>query len=309
MRSAPIERGDIELMLELAATGSLLKTARSLAVHHATAFRRLAELERKAGQPLFDRLPRGYVPTAAGQRLLAAAQRLRSELREFDARVLQLDRAADAPLKVTTSDGLAAAFFPPILRAFGDAHPAITIDLIVENRVMSLTEREVDVALRPAREVRGDIVCRRVGAVGYSLYASAEYVKRHGTIDADPPDFSHHAICAYGEPVGYFTTARWLNRYAQAARIVARCNSLTSMQAMARTGMCIVALPCVQGDADPQLVALAPPIKAMETSLWVCTHKRLRKTARVRTFLDFFYEAVGTERSRLAGIQLLKPRS
>ena len=88
---------------------------------------------------------------------------------------------------------------------------------------------------------------------------------------------------------------------AKAARAVAYCNNLTAMQSMARTGMCIAALPCVLGDADPGLKALLPPIEAMETSLWVCTHKALRKTRRVRAFVDFFYSAIEAQKERLCG--------
>jgi DNA-binding transcriptional LysR family regulator len=295
------DRADLELLVEIADTGSLVKAARALDVHHATAFRRLAELDRRAGTPMFNRRREGYVPTAAARGLIASARRLRSAFREFDAQLSETDRTMAEPLRVTTSDGLASGFFAPLLRAFGDAHPAIVVELIVENRVLSVPEHEVDVALRPAREVSGDMVCRRIATIGYSLYASREYVRRHGSLDASMLDFSAHAICAYSEDVSYFTTARWLQRHATRARVVSRCNSLTAMQSMARAGMCIAALPCVVGNGDADLIALLPPIHAMETSLWICTHRRLRKASRVRAFLDFFYDAIEKEKSRLAG--------
>jgi DNA-binding transcriptional LysR family regulator len=145
------------------------------------------------------------------------------------------------------------------------------------------------------------MVCRKLATVGYSLYASRDYVRRNGTLDPRTLDFTPHAICAYSEDIAYFTTARWLRRHATSARVAAQCNSLGAMQAMARAGMCIAALPCVVASADPELVALLPPIDAMETSLWICTHKRLRKTPRVRAFLDFFYDAIERQQSRLAG--------
>lgn len=137
--------------------------------------------------------------------------------------------------------------------------------------------------------------------MAYSLYASRDYVSRHGSLDPRAPNFTDHEICGYSATVAYFTTAKWLQRHAKAGRVVAECNSLTVMQALARTGMCIAALPCVLGNRDSQLVALLPPIEAMETSLWVCTHRRLRKNARVRTFLDFFYDAIEKRKSQLAG--------
>ena len=301
MAKAYIDRADVELLVQVAETGSLTKAAKALGVHHATAFRRLTDLEQHIGAAIFERLPQGYVPTPAGERLLIAARRLQSELRDFDARLQDFNASTAVPLRVTTSDGLAYAFVPDLLRAFSEANPGIFVDLVVENRVLSVPDREVDIALRPAREVSGDMVCRRVAAMGYSLYASRDYVLRRGSLDPRAPNFSGHQICGYSDTVAYFTTAKWLQRHAKAAQVVAQCNSLTVMQAVARTGMCIAALPCVLGDGDSQLVALLPPVEAMQTSLWVCTHKRLRRNTRVRTFLDFFYDAIEERKSQLAG--------
>ena len=298
------DRADLELLIEIAESGSLIEAAKTLRVHHATAFRRLGELEKRMGELLFDRLARGYVATAATQKLLASARRLRSELREFDAHALELNARSAEPLKVTTSDGLGTAFFPALMRAFNDAHPDIVVELVIENRVLNLSEREVDVALRPARQVSGDMVCRKAASVGYSLYASADYVRRRGHLDAHRPDLDGHAVCGYHDSIAYFTTAKWLAKHALGARIVARCNSLTAMQALASSGLCIAALPCVVGDADRELLRLLPPIEAMETGLWVCAHSRLRKAPRVRAFLDFFHEAIAKERPRLAGIKV-----
>src|SRR6185436_18389661 len=122
---------------QIADTRSLVKAARALRVHHATAFRRLTELERRAGTPMFDRLPGGYVPTPAARKLVAAARGLRLAFRDFDAQLSDARRSVTEPLRVTTSDGLASGFFAPLIRAFGDAHPEIVVDLIVENRVLS----------------------------------------------------------------------------------------------------------------------------------------------------------------------------
>src|SRR5262245_56638314 len=162
---AVFERGDLELLLALAESGSLARAAQALGVHHATAFRRLADMEHKAGSRLFDRLPGGYQPTPAGALLLEPARLLRSQPREFDARVLNFDLVPAGTVRVTTSDGLATAYLPPHLQAFAAAYPGIVLELMVENRVSDLTEREADVAIRPAHRLEGHIVRRRTAAV------------------------------------------------------------------------------------------------------------------------------------------------
>jgi DNA-binding transcriptional LysR family regulator len=301
MASDVFERADLALLLALAETGSLARAARALGVHHATAFRRLADLEHRARARLFERLPHGYRPTRAGERVLAPARELQVALRDLDARVLEEDRAVAGPVRLTTSDGLATAYLAPHLRALADAHPGLTLELLVENRLSDLAEREVDVALRPAQRLAGNMVGRKAAAMAYALYASKEYVQRRGRLDARAPDFAGHAVCHYDDSIAYFSTARWLARHAGKARVAARCNHLSAMRELARAGLGIAALPCVLGDADGGLVRLLGPVPAMETGLWLCTHPGIRKVARIRAVLDFLHAAISRDAARLAG--------
>jgi DNA-binding transcriptional LysR family regulator len=295
------ERADLALLLALAESGSLARAARALGVHHATAFRRLADLEHRARAQLFERLPHGYRLTRAGSRVAARAAELQRALRELDARVLEEDRAVAGPVRLTTSDGLATAYLAPHLRALADAHPGLTLELIVENRLADLAEREVDVAIRPAQRLAGNMVGRKAAAMAYALYASKDYVQRHGRLDPRAPDFSGHAVCHNDDSIAYFSTARWLVRHAGKARAATRCNHLGAMREIARAGLGMAALPCVLGDTDGGLVRVLGPVPAMETGLWLCTHPDLRKVARVRAVLDFLHAAIGRDAARLAG--------
>jgi len=301
MATAAFERGDLELLLAVAESGNLAKAAQALGVHHATAFRRLADMEHKARALLFERLPHGYRLTRAGELLIEPARQLRRQLQEFDASVLNFDRALAGTVRVTTSDGLASAYLAPHFRAFASAHPDIVIELIVENRIADLAEREVDVAIRPAQRLVGHMVGRRAGIMGYALYASRDYLQRHGRLDAATLDFGGHAVCHYHSSIEYFSTAKWLKRHARKARVAARCNNLSAMSAMGRAGIGIVALLCVLGDADEQLVRLLPSVPAMATSLWLCTHPEIRKVARIRALLDALHASIARDGARLLG--------
>src|SRR5690606_10345070 len=58
---------DLRVFLAVARAGSLSGAARSLGVNHSTVFRRIGAFERALEVRLFDRLPGGYVLTAAGE--------------------------------------------------------------------------------------------------------------------------------------------------------------------------------------------------------------------------------------------------
>ena len=57
-----------------------------------------------------------------------------------------------------------------------------------------------------------------------------------------------------------------------------------------RSGFGIAVLPCVVGDADPDLIRCFPPRPDHGRVLWLLTHERIRHTPRVRAVIDFLYE-------------------
>ncbi len=297
----PFERGDVELLLALADSGNLARAAQALGVHHATAFRRLADTESKAGALLFDRLPSGYALTEAGRLLVEPARRLREQMLEFDARVLNFDRALNGRIRVTASDGLASGYLAPHLAAFSRAHPDIELDLRVENRTLDIAAREIDVAIRPAKKLSGGMVGRSAGRVGYALYAAPAYARARGAVDPVAPDLRGHDLILYAESLGFYTTAAWLERQARRARVVARANNMAAMLALAQAGAGVAVLPCALGDGVAGVTRLAPPLEVLATQLWLCTHPDIRKVARIRALLDALHASISTDRARLAG--------
>ena len=298
----PFERGDVELLLALADSGNLARAAQALGVHHATAFRRLADTEAKAGALLFDRLPSGYALTEAGRLLVEPARRLREQMLEFDARVLNFDRALNGRIRVTASDGLASGYLAPHLAAFSRAHPDIEVDLMVENRTLDIAAREIDVAIRPARKLSGGMVGRSAGRVGYALYASAAYARGREAPDPVAPDLRGHDLILYAESLGFYTTAAWMERQARRARVVARANNMAAMLALAQAGAGVAVLPCALGDGAAGITRLSPPLESLATQLWLCTHPDIRKVARIRALLDALHASISADRARLAGV-------
>ena len=67
---------DLRIFLSVARAGSLSAAARSLKVSQPTVGRRLKALEEVVGARLFDRLPEGFAPTAAGAELLPMAEEM-----------------------------------------------------------------------------------------------------------------------------------------------------------------------------------------------------------------------------------------
>ena len=88
------------------------------------------------------------------------------------------------------------------------------------------------------------------------------------------------------ESMTYPAYDRWLAQGGLVERCRIRVNSVYGMLSAARTGLGLSVLPCYLGEIDEQLRRVGGAIPSMATDLWVLTHPDLRRTERIRMFLD-----------------------
>ena len=88
------------------------------------------------------------------------------------------------------------------------------------------------------------------------------------------------------ESMTYPAYDRWLEQDGLVERCRIRVNSVYGMLSAARAGLGVSVLPCYLGENDGQLSRVGGVIPSMATDLWILTHPDLRKTERIRIFLD-----------------------
>ncbi len=291
---------DLRLVLAVARAGSLTGAAEALRVNHSTAFRRLGSLEQRLGVRLFERLPGGtYLATAAGERAAAAAERIETEAAALGRDIAGQDVRLTGRLRVTSSETLAFRLLTPAIRRFRDAHPGITVELVIDNRVLSLSRREADIALRVMRPTEGDLHGRKLADIAWTVYASREM---GASVEDGLRALSHLPVIGWEEGVRGINAAEWLGRHVPDTQIVYRTNSVVNQLVAAKAGLGAAVLPCYLGDPEPDLVRLLDPVPDLSRELWIVTHADLRRTARVRAFLDIVGEALIAERALLTGM-------
>jgi LysR family transcriptional regulator for metE and metH len=140
---------DLELALALRATGSTAGAASALHITQSAVSRALAQAEERVGARLFERSARGVSPTAAGERLLAGAPTVLTQLAE-------LERAVAAPAALPTRIRLvcecytAYRWLPSALSALSRRMPGLQVEIAVDHSrqpIRALTRAEIDVAL------------------------------------------------------------------------------------------------------------------------------------------------------------------
>ena len=156
--------------------GSIAGAARSLNVDPSSVSRTLAGIEADLGVRLFQRTTRRLTVTEEGQIYLARLEPLIEELdaaRE-DARGLRGQPAGT--LRITASVAFAHQMIVPLLPAFLDNYPDITVDLQSSDTNLDLVENGIDLAIRLAPAPKGDLVSTRLLQTRYHVVASPEFL-------------------------------------------------------------------------------------------------------------------------------------
>jgi DNA-binding transcriptional LysR family regulator len=293
-----LEWDDLRYVLAVASAGSLAGAARSLGVNHTTVLRRVGAFEKRLGLRLFERLPTGYVMTAGGEELIAAARHIDDTVTTLERKLAGQDLRLSGTVRVTTTDTLMGSILPEILAEFREGHSGVQVEVAISNLVFNLTKRDADVAIRPAKDPPETLIGRRVAKIAFAIYGSPQYLAKHKA-----KDLAGHRWVGPDDSLAGTSVAQWMRSELPESEITLRADSLFGLRQAAQAGLGLAALPCYLGDTAPSLVCMHRPIPAMETALWILTHEDLRHTARIRAFTDFAANAFRRRRSLLEGAQ------
>ncbi|WP_165492693.1 LysR family transcriptional regulator [Lichenihabitans psoromatis] len=279
---------DLRYFLAVARLGSLSAAARQLHVAQSTVGRRLTSLEESLGVRLLNRTPDGYVQTLAGHDVRQQAERVEVEAVALERSVGGLDTRLSGLVRVTCAETIASNLVAPCFGTLHMQHPDIMIELIPNPRELSLSMREADISVRLRQPDQHDLVVRRIGTVAYALYASADYLERHGELDYDGGCPGHHLITQL-DGIQDATQTEWLAALAPRARISMQTSSHAAALAAALHGGGLASLIRFRADREGGLVRVqVPPLPTAipSSGIFLVVHKDNRRTPRIRVALD-----------------------
>ena len=186
----------MSIVLAVAEAGSLSAAARRLNTPVATASRKITELEEHLSAKLFDRSARKLTLTDSGLSYVASLKRILADLSEADRAAAGEYTKPTGELIVTASVGLGRLHLIPILAEFLRAYPDIDIRLVLADRILSLPEDHVDVALRIGELPDSQLIALRLGTLRTVVCASPAYLEARGT-PKTPDDLAAHDCIIY----------------------------------------------------------------------------------------------------------------
>lgn len=290
---------DLRFFLALARHGSLSAAARDLRVAQSTVGRRLASLEASLGVRLLNRTPDGYVATQAGEGVRARAERVEQEAMALERDVGGRDTRMAGLVRVTCAETVATHILAPCFASLHVQQPDLMIELIPNPRELSLAMREADISLRLKRPDQHDLVVRRVGALGFGLFASPGYLERHGGLDVAGGCPGHYLVTQL-EDIQDATQTAWLADLAPRARIAMQTSSHEAAVSAALHGGGLACLARFRADKEGGLVRLDVPFPVPSADMFLVVHRDTRQTPRIRVALTHITEWV----RRQAGVLL-----
>ncbi len=292
---------DTRIFLAIHRERSLRGAARMVGLDQATVGRRLAALEHALGATLFLRTSNGYVLTSVGEVALHAAEKMEQSANDLVRQIQGVDERLAGEVRVTTTDTIGLDFVMSAIRSLHEEHPNVRILLDTSTQVQNLAKREADIAVRTIRPENPDLLARKLATWPMGLYASAEYLERHG-VPVPGTAFEGHDIVCY---LPYMQARRPLTLAGEpihGGRIVSGLNSSLTLRAAVRGGLGLGELPVSIAERDGLIRIWPDRTGVVAYEVWMVTHKDLRHTARVVAMIDHivraFEEASVTDRSR-----------
>ncbi|MFH0303070.1 LysR family transcriptional regulator [Bradyrhizobium sp. 31Argb] len=173
--------------------GSLAGAGRRLGRSPAAVSRAIAFLETHVGTELLHRTTRSLKLSEAGERYVASCRRVLAELEEADIAAAGERAAPRGTLTITAPVITGEDVLRPVLDAFMNDYPTVSVRLLLLDRPVNLIDEGIDVALRIAHLADSSFVAIRLGEVRRVVAASPSYLARNPAIN-EPADLAKQQI-------------------------------------------------------------------------------------------------------------------
>jgi DNA-binding transcriptional LysR family regulator len=214
-----IDLTDAALFTHAVALGSLSAAGRDLDFSPAVASKRLARLEAELGVRLLQRSSRQLRLTEEGAAFHERCVAILAEVEEARAEAAAGGAGPRGVLRVTATTAFGRHQVSPCAMAFVREHPAVRVELNLDDAVVDMLAGGYDLAVRIGPMEDSRLISRRVAPNHRVVCASPEYLKRRG-IPRVPEDLLNHdclTLYTSGSPLQTWTLGR--GRQARAIRV------------------------------------------------------------------------------------------
>jgi DNA-binding transcriptional LysR family regulator len=280
----------------VAEAGSFTHAGETLNLSQSAVSRQISALEESLSVPLFHRHARGLILTEQGELLYRTAREVFAKLSMTESMLSESKDRPKGPLKITTPVAFGSMWLTPRIKDFLEHFPEIEIMLILDDSELDLSMREADVAIRMSAPRQPDLIQRHLVTIHTHVYATADYLKKHGTPEK-PEDLDRHRIVTFGDELhAPVSNINWLAeagaRPERPRRPVFQVNSTYGIYRAILSGLGISSLPDYMAKERPELVRILPELTGPPIETYFVYPEELRASKRISAFRDFLIRKV-----------------
>ncbi|HUQ51589.1 MAG TPA: LysR family transcriptional regulator [Gammaproteobacteria bacterium] len=300
---------DIAVFVKVVDAGSFTGAAEALETSQPVVSKSVTRLEQRLGVRLLNRTTRRISLTEAGTELYRKAA---SALTQLDEAQLDIGRYQSEPrgtLRLSAPTSFTLLHLPHRFAQFLERHPQVTLDLVLEDRVVDIVEEGFDAAIRVGVLSSSTLVARRLAPCKQVFCASPAYLERHGKPESVDDLLKHNCVV--------YTLGRdprlWRVRAEDGTEVQlpvrgnAYVNSGLLEQALALEGLGLAMLPTFYvGDAlrEGRLVRVLEHVVLPEIGIYLVYADRRNLLPKLKALLDFLVESFGGEPDWERGLEL-----
>jgi DNA-binding transcriptional LysR family regulator len=187
--------GEMEAFVQVVERGGFSPAARALEMTPSAVSKLVSRLEARLGTQLAHRSTRKLQLTPEGSAFYERSVRVLADMDEAE-QCAAVSAAPRGRVSVNANLPFGLQYLIPKVPLFQRAHPDVTLDITLSDRVVDLMDERADVAIRWGRLPASDLVARNLGETSEVIVGSPAYLASHGT-PAKPADLQGHDMLGF----------------------------------------------------------------------------------------------------------------
>ncbi|MFQ5644561.1 MAG: LysR family transcriptional regulator [Thiogranum sp.] len=187
---------DLEAFTAVVESGTFSAAGERLGVAKSVVSRRVSRLESRLGSRLLHRTTRRLALTDAGKNFYQRAIQVLADLDDAEQSVTEETAELRGSIKLAAPLSFGLLHLANAIADFLCEHPAIELNMDLNDRNVSLVEEGFDMAVRIGELKDSTLVARRLGAVHHVTCASSKYLQQFGE-PVHPDELDRHVGLQY----------------------------------------------------------------------------------------------------------------
>ena len=277
----------------VADAGSLTHAGEQLDLSQSAISRQIRALEEQLQCTLFHRHARGLLLTEQGELLYEATLAMTKRLNAAAARIRDSKDEVHGDIRVTATAGFGTLWLVPRLHRLFEAHPNLSVNLLLTESILDLPMREADIAIRMSSPQQPGLIRRPLLEVTMRFYASRAYLEANGA-PRSAADLAERRVISFSPNAPQpHAAADWLRLdVLPRRRTHLMMNSYFGVLKAALHGLGVAVLPDYVTRDYPELVHILPGESSPSFPVYIVYPEELRRSQRVLAFRDFMVHEI-----------------